>query len=504
MNLRSIFHFFIFSSVPSFSFSQPCQNQRYIQPLFEVEKNANVVFANVQALPPVYISEDVTVSQNLVMDIFMPAGDTLSLRPLAIFAFGGGFLIGGKDDEDAQAYCDSLARAGYVTASIQYRLGMNIASPPSAVRAIYRAAQDYSAAIRYLKEFAWQYRIDTNYIFSGGVSAGSFSAMNLAYMQEQNRPQETYAQSGFPPAPDLGCLHCSGNSYNHNTKVKALLNCWGAILDTTWIDINDDTPLISFHGTDDLIVPFGTGFPFTALFLMPEVYGSQPITQRASNIGLHNAFHPFIGQGHNTWGTVVNHSFVGGPTPYLDTIINETKDFFYPFLQPAPPVISGSHDVCAGDTQTYSVALNAGSHYCWEIEGGTIISQNQNIISVLWETAGNGWVKAREVNHLQALSNQTLYNISISECITSASVVADNSPFVIFPNPVSRGEKIRLNLPTSRRVEIMIMDVNGKNIFNQTFFENGFLNTSILTAGIYFVRLTDNENFCARIKLAVN
>ena len=195
-----------------------CSGQRYIDSIFDVVKTSNVVFANVQALPSVYVNENVTVSQNLVMDIFEPADDTLSKRPLVVFAFGGGFLIGGKDDEDAQAYSDSLAHTGYVTASIQYRLGMNVSSPESAVRAIYRAAQDYSAAVRYLKEFAWQYRIDTNFVFTGGVSAGSFSAMNLAYMQDADRPAATFAQGGLTPAPDLGCINCSGNIYHHSTK----------------------------------------------------------------------------------------------------------------------------------------------------------------------------------------------------------------------------------------------------------------------------------------------
>lgn len=488
------------------SFSQNCDNQRYRDSIFGVEKHSNIIFANVQALPAVYVSENVTVSQNLFMDIFEPADDTLSKRPLVIFAFGGGFLIGGKDDEDAQAYCDSLARTGYVTASIQYRLGMNIASPESAVRAIYRAAQDYSAAIRYLKEYAEQYRIDTNYIFTGGVSAGSFSAMNVAYMQDTDRPQETFASGGLTPAPDLGCINCSGNSYQHSTKAKALVNCWGAILDTSWIGLNDNTPLISFHGDIDPIVPFGTGYPFTALFLMPTVYGSQPITQRANHINLTNRFHPFSGQGHNVWGTVVNNSFVGGPTPYLDTIITETKDFLYTFLQPQPPIITGASAVCVGDTLVYSVVQNAGSTYCWEVQGGVVTSSdvNSNQVEVLWQNEGAGYISVSETNHLQALSDESVLAVDVSGCVTSVQSIADNDAFVIFPNPSNIGGEITISLSGINKVNLRVTAMDGRVVKEQYFENSCTLNSRMLQKGIYSVVFYNESGFIKTAKLVVN
>lgn len=502
MNFRTAVISLFFFLLGNFSFSQSCDNQRYRDSVFGVVKTPDIIFANVQAIPAVYVSENVTVSQNLFMDVFEPAGDTLSKRPLIIFAFGGGFLIGGKDDEDAQTYCDSMAHTGYVTASIDYRLGMNIASPESAVRAIYRAAQDYSAAVRFLKEYAEQYRIDTNYIFTGGVSAGSFSAMNLAYMQETDRPAETYASGGLTPAPDLGCLHCSGNSYRHSTKAKALLNCWGALLDTSWMDLNDDTPLISFHGDADPIVPYGTGFPFTALFLMPEVHGSEPITERANNIGLTNQFHPFAGQGHNVWGTVVNHSFVGGQTPYFDTIFQETKTFFYPFLQPAIPVISGASTVCVGDTFVYSVVQNPGSTYCWEVQGGNIVSPNvqQNQVSVVWQIAGTGSVKVREINHLQAVSDASVHNVTIEDCVTGINTRAQNNDFVIFPNPVKQGEEIHLSLPAKGITRIDATDVFGKQL---TLENTHLLKTAELEKGLYVLAFYSNSEIIYRTKLLV-
>jgi len=502
---RAYISLFIFSLSFTFSFAQLCDNQRYRDSVFAVEKHADIIFANVQALTAVYVSEDVTVSQDLFMDIFEPAGDTLSKRPLVVFAFGGGFLIGGKDDEDAQTYCDSLAHTGYVTASIQYRLGMNIASNESSVRAIYRAAQDYSAAVRYLKEYAWQYRIDTNFVFTGGVSAGSFSAMNLAYMQDADRPQETYTTGGLIPAPDLGCINCSGNIYHHSTKAKALVNCWGALLDTSWMDMDDNTPLISFHGDADPVVPYATGFPFTALFLMPTVYGSQPITERANHIGLYNRLHPFAGQGHNAWGTVVNNSFVGGQTPYFDTVFQETKEFLYPFLQPSLPVITGSSDVCVGDTIVYSVTQNQGSAYCWEVQGGIIVSQFTNInnVSVLWQNTGYGSVKAREINHLLALSDATLMEVNISDCVTGINNAAGHSQYLIFPNPVKSGEQVTISMEVKRQGKIIVSDLTGRTVLTETFTGIYSLNTSSFREGFYTISISGSEEIKKSFKLIV-
>ncbi|MDB9806208.1 alpha/beta hydrolase fold domain-containing protein, partial [Crocinitomicaceae bacterium] len=97
--------------------------------------------------------------------------------------------------DDMVALCDSFARKGFVTASIGYRKGFNPLSQSSAVRAVYRGTQDARAAIRYLKEFATTYGIDTNYTFVGGSSAGGFMALHTAYLTDAEAPSDI--QGGF-------------------------------------------------------------------------------------------------------------------------------------------------------------------------------------------------------------------------------------------------------------------------------------------------------------------
>ena len=60
------------------------------------------------------------IEEDLFMDVYYPKNDTLSNRPLIIFAHGGYFLFGDKSGFAEE--CQFLAESGYVVASINYRL----------------------------------------------------------------------------------------------------------------------------------------------------------------------------------------------------------------------------------------------------------------------------------------------------------------------------------------------------------------------------------------------
>src|SRR5689334_19752194 len=62
-------------------------------------------------------------TQTLVMDIYQPTGDVASSRGLIILAHGGSFISGSRTDQDVTTLCTRFGKMGYVTASIDYRLG---------------------------------------------------------------------------------------------------------------------------------------------------------------------------------------------------------------------------------------------------------------------------------------------------------------------------------------------------------------------------------------------
>ena len=56
------------------------------------------------------------------MDIYMPDGDTEINRPVILYMHGGSFYGGTKTMTDCIDFCTSMAKRGYVTASLNYRL----------------------------------------------------------------------------------------------------------------------------------------------------------------------------------------------------------------------------------------------------------------------------------------------------------------------------------------------------------------------------------------------
>ncbi len=323
---------FILLNLICLCFAVSSQNIRYLDPVFAGStKTANVVYGNAPSITTVYVSESYTTNVNLKMDIFQPIGDTVLKRPLLMMIHSGAFINGTKDNQDMQAICDSFARRGYVTCSIDYRLNYNLLSSTSAERAVYRGMQDAAAAIRYMKAQRTTYNIDTSYIFAWGSSAGGFTALNLAYVDDNERPASTFAATG---RPDLKCINCTGNTYPHSSKIQAAVNCWGGVGNLTWINAsNNNVPAILFHGDQDGTVPYNTGSPF-GLTTLPSTYGSFPVDQRLAAQNILHEFYTGVGKGHEYWGTT-NGAFTNVNSDYVD-IIQKTALFLYKLLPSAP------------------------------------------------------------------------------------------------------------------------------------------------------------------------
>ncbi|HNX94291.1 MAG TPA: alpha/beta hydrolase [Holophaga sp.] len=99
---------------------------------------------------------------DLKMDVFAP--EQAKKLPLVVFVTGGGFMMSPKgSNAGARAY---LAKAGYVVASIEYRV---------VPQGLYSdAVGDVKSAIRFLRANADRYGIDTSKVAVWGDSAGGY------------------------------------------------------------------------------------------------------------------------------------------------------------------------------------------------------------------------------------------------------------------------------------------------------------------------------------------
>jgi hypothetical protein len=363
---------------------------RYKNEVFDVERIPDVNYANVKGFWSSIPDDTIDVAGiiktsvlnslkkkvlELDMDIYLPKNDTLDKRPLLMLIHGGAFFIGDKATVPYQKWCTHFASLGYVCASINYRMGFRPSSK-AIQRTAYQATQDAHAAMRYLMAKKDIYRIDPENLFVGGASAGSITAINLAYMRNENRPEATY--SSFL-TEDLGDIENSGNDYSEDFKIKAIANMWGSVFDLEMLE-NSNASIISFHGDEDDVLPYRFGYPFSALgefqkVFFDEMYGSYYIDQKAKELGIRSELHTFYGEGHTLHldeNRNLNDNFY--------TIQNEMVDFFYEELNPYPVYIVQDKS----DIQLFTIDTTEVMVSDWNVVGGLSINETKGSVRASW------------------------------------------------------------------------------------------------------------------------
>lgn len=286
-----------------------CANGRY----------TSEVFTNVTATTNIVYGQATNVSnqsQELRLDVYQPTGDVLAQRPLLIFAHGGSFIGGNKESGDVVELCRYFARHGYVTASIQYRLGFGSIIPNEelAVKAVLRATLDMKAAVRFFRKDAATentFKIDPENIIVGGVSAGAFMAVHLAYLDKEEE-MPTYINLA-----DFGGIEGNSGNPGYASNTKAVVNLCGAIGKKSWIE-SGDVPILSMHGNNDNVVPYGTAMLSISIFPIMQVDGSSSIHEQALAVGVDSEFIP--------WWNAPHTPFIAN-NAYMDSTKNYTRTF---------------------------------------------------------------------------------------------------------------------------------------------------------------------------------
>ena len=295
-----------------------CLGGRFLDSLYTVDVTSNVTYGHNYNYLGVY--------STLRMDIYQPHNDVAIKRPLIIIAPGGSFLVESKIDYPTRTLCRRLAEMGYVTAAIDYRVGVNSPTASEFSNALLRGTHDFRAAVRFFKMDASttnSYKIDTNLIVAGGSSAGAFSALHLAYLDKIPEIIST----GIDTTGLGGVEGLSGNQ-GYSSKVKYIIDLCGAIGDTSWIE-QGNNKVISLHGDNDNIVPYATDTISVSGIGITKVDGSASIKNRCDHIGIENSFYTFKGAGHTPYDVTFNATEY---SYYMDTTIAFIRDNLYNWI----------------------------------------------------------------------------------------------------------------------------------------------------------------------------
>jgi acetyl esterase/lipase len=220
----------------------------------------------------------------LRLDLYEPAGDTVTARPAIVWVHGGSFCCGSKTSPELVEEANAFARKGYVNVSIDYRLVPNGCAPGAdlgrCITAIGQAREDAQTAVRFLRSQAANFRIDPDRIAIGGTSAGAITALNVGYSPEN-------------PG--------SGQHQGFSSAVRAVQSLSGAQIASGPIDAGD-APALLFHGTNDALVPYS--------------WATATVDQ-ATAAGLLAVLRTWEGEGHVPY------------SQHRTQILDETRNFFY-------------------------------------------------------------------------------------------------------------------------------------------------------------------------------
>ncbi len=360
----------------------------------------------------------------LEMDIYTPQCDDsarVSGRPLLVWIHGGAFLAGDKSESSITNLCKQFAERGYVTASINYRLGFIAddvtwlcnfpnyscafaADSAEWYRAYYRSIQDGKGALRYLVNRHSAFRIDTGNVFVAGESAGAFIALGIGLLDTIiERLPQTYAitDAAKPNANALSCQYNLGKTFSDSTisrpdlggiegdiepttinyTIKAIGNMYGGMLSNLLKShaVNKPLPSIySFHQPCDMVVPIDSGVVYAGLSWCmtngyncssiantSKVYGSRAFSQwnTGNNYGynIHDEFTTTNFPYSFLLGTGSCADQINNPCHAYDNFIlreNNLASFFAPIITTTP--------VC--DTSFYAAVMESTGNADREIK----------------------------------------------------------------------------------------------------------------------------------------
>jgi acetyl esterase/lipase len=247
-------------------------------------------------------------NQSLDMDVYTPAIDNQTSRPLIFYVHGGGFSGGTRNDPGIQTFCRKLARRGYVVSSISYRLtrkgtetGFGCeCTATDKLNTFNAAVEDLQDATFFMIQHRENMGFDPQKIIISGSSAGAEAVLNAAY-----QPPYCYGLDSGP------------------VSYAGVISMAGAIPDTSRIFNESAIPSLLFHGTCDNLVPYATAPHHyckeeDAGYLI--LHGAYTIAEKLKKLGTPSWLYTYCNAAHEIAGK-----------PMTDNL-NEIVEFCYSFV----------------------------------------------------------------------------------------------------------------------------------------------------------------------------
>ena len=228
----------------------------------------------------------------LYLDVYDPAEGSQThidgkAKPTIVFMFGGGFILGSRDDKSYNEWFKMLTQNGYRVISIDYRLGLKgsnkvgIAQVNVLDKAIHMAVEDLFSATLFMIDNAESLGIDPSNIVISGSSAGAISVMQAEYEICNRTSWASVLPEDFNYA---GVMSFSGAILSRNGKV-------------TYAE--EPCATLMLHGTSDDLVPYKQIAFFNLGF-----FGGGKLVERFKKFDYNYNMYHFIDYGHEIAGSM--------------------------------------------------------------------------------------------------------------------------------------------------------------------------------------------------------
>jgi acetyl esterase len=184
----------------------------------------------------------------LYMEIYNPESmDSAKKYPVIVFYFGGGWSSGSTSQFEPHA--KYFTQRGMVCVLVDYRVKERQQTTP------FESLKDAKSSIRFLRENANKFHIDTSKIVASGGSAGGHLAAATALIDDYNESSDNKSTSCIPNALVLynPVIDNGPGGYGYNKIGEAYKNF------SPLHNIREGMPpAIIFLGTNDQIIPVET------------------------------------------------------------------------------------------------------------------------------------------------------------------------------------------------------------------------------------------------------
>jgi len=352
----------------------------YLAPQYKVGETRDIIYGRV-------LRNQGDGYTDLTLDIYYPRDDSAANRPLLVAFHGGAFERGDKRDSAMVEWCRHFASLGYVVSSVNYRLGYRRLLQDTD-DAVFQALKDANASVRFLLRRD-SLLIHPGRIFAAGIDAGAVTALNLAYVREENLP-EIITEEGDSTV-------VTRPSFLRGFDIRAVANLWGAVPDTSILH-NAKIPVISYQSKGDPVIPFGAGHPYEesvdmkkdALkevwesilsWILPEMhafremYGAGVIHRILHARGVPSELHALEGEQHD----LLHREDGTFDYPFFDEVMEQTARFFATKMLTNPVSLRQDPE----DGQVFIIDNTEVLECLWKVDGGVVVGKSSDSARIL-------------------------------------------------------------------------------------------------------------------------